>query len=269
MHLYVAYRAQVRAKVTALRAAQEPDHRSEDAARQLLGLCIDHLRRATPRLVLVGGAPGTGKSTVAADLHDSFGWKVVRSDAERKAQTDAAVGTSDRWKEGLYSPASTAHTYGVLMDAARVALVHGESIVLDASFTDGSQRAAARDVAEQTSAEVLELRCTLEPHERDRRIARRQRRDDDVSDANEEIAARLAAEADPWPEATVLPTDESPSVVAEKAVEVVRELDPWMSLPAIVAVVVGGIVLAALACWVVVAASLRRARSTPGSPRAR
>ncbi|HEY6533229.1 MAG TPA: AAA family ATPase [Acidimicrobiales bacterium] len=223
LHLYVAYRAQVRAKVTALRSDQEADHHSATAARDLLQLCDRHLRRATPRLVLVGGTPGTGKSTVARDLHEHFGWRVIRSDVVRKGDPAPTVGGSGRWREGAYSPAATERTYAALLAAAEESLAGGDDVVLDASFADAGHRAAARRFADQVSAEVLELRCTLEPAERDRRIARRLREGTDVSEADAGIAARLSAAADPWPEATDLPTDASPSAVAEKVVALVEQ----------------------------------------------
>ncbi|HWS47034.1 MAG TPA: gluconate kinase, partial [Acidimicrobiia bacterium] len=56
-HHYVARRALVRSKVAGLRA------RAEEAA-QLLALTLDHLERGRVRLVLVGGPPATGKSTL-------------------------------------------------------------------------------------------------------------------------------------------------------------------------------------------------------------
>ncbi|MDP1807390.1 MAG: hypothetical protein Q8K72_19595, partial [Acidimicrobiales bacterium] len=66
-HHHIAYRAQVRAKVAAVRWSQG-DTASGPTATRLLALCHDHLRRARVRLVLVGGNPGTGKSTVARDI---------------------------------------------------------------------------------------------------------------------------------------------------------------------------------------------------------
>ena len=61
-HHHIAYRAQVRAKVSAIRAEQGvPD--SADKAQALLRLALAHLEAGRVRLVLVGGLPGTGKST--------------------------------------------------------------------------------------------------------------------------------------------------------------------------------------------------------------
>ncbi len=82
-HCYVAYRAHVRSKVAALRSGQgDPDAGAQ--ARSLHALALDHLERAQVRLVLVGGAPGTGKTTVARAIGAAAGWSVISSDETRK-----------------------------------------------------------------------------------------------------------------------------------------------------------------------------------------
>ena len=77
LHYWVAYRAQVRMLVACLRQEQERDDspaqadEAADQARALLRRCTGHLEQAMPRLVLVGGLPGTGKSTLARNLGDA------------------------------------------------------------------------------------------------------------------------------------------------------------------------------------------------------
>ena len=88
-HYYIAFRALIRAKVACVRARQGERGRRAVAG-ALLALAHGHLRRARIRLVLVGGPPGAGKSTVAAGLGERLGWVVLRSDEVRKDV--AAVG---------------------------------------------------------------------------------------------------------------------------------------------------------------------------------
>jgi hypothetical protein len=63
-HHYVAYRAFVRAKVACLRSAQGDEEAAADAAAHA-ALTVEHLRAGAVRLILVGGLPGTGKSTAS------------------------------------------------------------------------------------------------------------------------------------------------------------------------------------------------------------
>jgi aminoglycoside phosphotransferase family enzyme len=71
-HHYIAYRAHVRAKVACLRAEQGLQ-RATATARQLHDLAERHLQAARIRLVLIGGAPGTGKTSLAQGLSDATG----------------------------------------------------------------------------------------------------------------------------------------------------------------------------------------------------
>jgi aminoglycoside phosphotransferase family enzyme/predicted kinase len=203
-HHYVAYRAHVRAKVACLRGG---DGAPGEVAR-LVHLADDHLARARVVLVLVGGGPGTGKSTVAVGIADARGWVVLRSDEVRKDL--AGIGHDERATaavdEGIYDAATTATTYRELLDRARTLLELGESVVLDATWGDEAQRAAARAVADATAADLVELRCVLPPEIAAARVAARERRGDDVSDATVEVARELAARADRWPSARDIDT---------------------------------------------------------------
>jgi uncharacterized protein len=214
---YVAFRALIRAKVSALRALQG-DVDAPARALELLDLARDHLRRGRVALVLVGGAPGTGKSTVAHGLAESRGWIVLRSDVVRKElvgldpyeHAPAALG------EGLYTPRATTRTYEELLRRARVALELGESVVLDASWSDARPRADAAHVAAATASDLIELRCDVDPNVADARIELRRATHDDPSDADRDVAATLRSGAAPWPSATVVDTSGTePDTVAE------------------------------------------------------
>jgi aminoglycoside phosphotransferase family enzyme/predicted kinase len=206
---YVAYRAHVRAKVACLRRAQGDEH-AEREARRLHALCLRHLERARVRLVLVGGAPGSGKSTVAAGLSQRMGWTVLRSDAARRSLLGPADPEGEAaYGEGRYAPERRAEVYAALVEEAGRRLALGESVVLDASWSAAPARDRARRVAESTRSELIEIRCDAPAAVGRERIADRAARGEDPSEATPEIARRLAADADPWPEASALDTDRS------------------------------------------------------------
>ncbi len=218
-HHHIAYRAQVRAKVAAIRATQGVEAAAADA-QQLLQLCRSRLEAGRVRLVVVGGLPGTGKSTVAAGIGDRLGAVVLRSDEIRKelAGIDTLQPAPDGFQAGIYDPSLTARTYGEMLRRARVALELGSSVVLDASFTDDRWRTEARAVASDTFADASELLCVA-PREvaaermRDRGLGR------DASDADPAIAAEMAETADPWPAAITIDTTGTVEQTRARAVE--------------------------------------------------
>jgi uncharacterized protein len=207
-HHHIAYRAQVRAKVTAIRARQGDD-RAAPEARRLLGIAHAHLEAARVRLVVVGGLPGTGKSTLAAALGEALGATVLRSDEVRKEL--AGIPVDQRAPhgvgEGLYDDATTDATYGALLDRAEVALAMGETVVLDASWTRGRWRDLARSLAVDAHADLVELRCEAPAEVAAERMRTRAAAGGDPSDATPAIAAAMADAADAWPTATPVPTD--------------------------------------------------------------
>jgi len=207
-HHYIAYRAVVRAKVACLQV----DVGGEAAARQArarLDLAHRHLQDGRVRLVLVGGAPGTGKTTLAEGLGGVTGWSVLDSDELRKdlAGLGHAQSAAAPFGEGIYDPTMTRTVYRRLLEQAGDLLTAGESVVLDASWTSAETRTAARELAHDRHAEVGELRCTASPAAVTARVDARSRSGVGASDADTEMAARLGTRQDPWPEAVTLDSD--------------------------------------------------------------
>lgn len=80
---FLAYRAFVRVKVACLRHAQgDPD--AAEQARSYAVIALTHLRAGEVRLILVGGLPGTGKTTLAGGVADALGAVLLSSDRVRK-----------------------------------------------------------------------------------------------------------------------------------------------------------------------------------------
>ncbi|MFB0617950.1 AAA family ATPase [Streptomyces sp. AGS-58] len=221
-HHYVAYRAFVRAKVSLIRAGQGASG-AETVSRRLTSTALRHLRTSAVSLTVVAGLPGSGKSTLSGALADRLGVTLLSSDRVRKelagipAEQSAAAG----YGEGLYTPEWTARTYAALLDRAAALLSCGESVVLDATWSDAGRRAAASRVAERTSADLVALHCQVPA---DVTAARLSARGPGTSDAGPDTAAAMAVREPPWPEAVPIDTGGALEAAVARALSAVR---PW------------------------------------------
>ncbi len=222
-HHYVAYRAHVRAKIACIRHRQG-DAEAAPLARSYLHLCRRHLELARRRLVLVGGTPGTGKTTVSEALSRTEGWTVVGTDRIRKELTGRAHTDRDFADPGagIYAAKVSRATYDEAFRRAALLLTGGESVVLDASFSDPAERQRARRLADQHGADLSELECVLDSATAKERIERRLEEGRDPSDARPEILEDLRALHAEWPEAIPIPTAESVDAAEAAALAAVR-----------------------------------------------
>jgi uncharacterized protein len=219
-HHHIAYRAQVRAKVSAIRADQGVSDAAAKA-QELLELARAHLQAGRIRLVLVGGLPGTGKSTLARGLADALGAVVLHSDVVRKelAGIPAEQHAAAPFGRGLYDQATRDATYRELLARAEASLGMGQVVVIDASWNREAHRADARRVAEATASDLVELRCVAPPAVVSERLAARAAAGSDPSDADAGIAAAMAAIGDPWSTAIEVDTAMDPTAVIERALD--------------------------------------------------
>lgn len=225
LHHFLAYRAFVRVKVACLRSAQVgADPTSDRAARQLSELAVRHLRDAAVRLVLVGGPPGSGKTTLAGAVADRLGMVVLSSDRIRKelAGIDPRHSASAPYGEGIYAPSWTARTYTELLHRAERLLERGESVLLDATWSDPERRSEAESVADRTASELTVLRCGLD----ERTAAERIRARSGISDADVVVAHAVRNAERPWLGGVDIDTALPPAKCAEDAVAAIRPFAP-------------------------------------------
>jgi aminoglycoside phosphotransferase family enzyme/predicted kinase len=207
---YIAYRAVMRAKIAALRRDQLDQTGSppaEDVDR-LVGLGLAHLARAQVRMLLVGGPPGTGKTTLAGAVADAVGGVLLSSDRLRKEVLglDPTRRHPAPYGSGIYTAEATERTYRYLAERAGEVLSRGELVVADASFSTRAHRALLREVAERTRTRLVEVRCRPPRAVAEARLRARAELPDRYSDAGPMVGGRLDHDSEPWPEAEVVDT---------------------------------------------------------------
>jgi predicted kinase len=140
----------------------------------------------------------------------ALGWKVLRSDDVRRAIPRIEEEEEEgRYGLGRYAPKATAAVYSELLTRAEGLLTSGESVVLDASWIDGSWRAAAQRVASQTGGDLVELCCRVRSDIADTRITQRLFANSDVSEATPQVRLAMQEAMDPWPTSSEIDTTDS------------------------------------------------------------
>ena len=204
LRYYQVHRALVRAKVAALRAAQQaagsaPQRETLRTLRRYLEVARRYSLPSKPTLMLTHGFSGSGKTTLTQSLLESCGAVRFRADVERKrlfglqalARSDAAM------KLRLYSPAANEATHARLRELASLALQGGSHVILDATFLDRTQRQLARELADRLGVAVLILDFRADAALLRRRVSERAARSDDASEADLAVLEQQLATAQP------------------------------------------------------------------------
>lgn len=185
--LWLSLRAMIRAHVEARRGAALNGDRGR-VWEGLLAMAERYLDPPPPRLVAVGGLPGTGKTTLARalapDLGAAPGALVLRSDEIRKRR--AGVAPEVRLPPSAYAPEESAAVFAELSRLAGECVALGHAAVADAVFLregerDQIQRAASPFLGIWLDAPMETLRA---------RVAARA---GDASDATVEVLESAAA----------------------------------------------------------------------------
>ena len=196
LHFYLAYRATVRAKVCAIRAAQAgiSKHSKSDelaACRSYLALAGQCLDRHSPALIITHGLPGSGKTTFSQLALQRMGAIRIRSDVERKRLFGLATLASSRAHAAdIYSPEATRLTYARLHELARGIMSAGYTAIVDAAFLQRDERETFRRLAQSMSAPFAI--ASLHAKEISLRERIRQRRHD-ASEADVAVLEKLKA----------------------------------------------------------------------------
>lgn len=204
LRYFETYRAMVRAKVATLRATQ-PDISNDDALTQrvlcgaYLTLALQYTRIPTPRLALMFGLSGSGKSVVAQSLADRTGAIVLRSDVERKrlfglAPMAASGSTQD---QGIYTASAHDATHQRLYDLARDIIRSGYTPIIDATFLKHTRRATFAQLAHELGVPVTIVSCHAPEAVLRQRVRARSAAANDASEATEDVLQQQLNHHDP------------------------------------------------------------------------
>jgi aminoglycoside phosphotransferase family enzyme/predicted kinase len=225
LRLYGAHRALVRAKVAALEytaATRSPERqrlRSDYAA--YVTVARDLLKPGKPRLVLMSGMSGSGKTWLAQRLAPRLSAVHVRSDVERKRLASLPEHESSRSgiDQGLYAPEANVDTYRRLAACASHIVAGGFSAIVDATFQRRADRALFSRLAREAGVPLVLVRCRAPVDVLRTRILERGGEGHDASEANLAVLDRQRATfevIDPGESLEVIDADTTHDMIVEE-----------------------------------------------------
>ena len=202
LRFYLAGRALVRAQVAAI-AETQSGQASGCGTAEYLALAIRLARETDARLAITHGLPGSGKSFVSRGLLEAAGAIRVRSDIERKRLfgLGASQSSQGRVAAGIYDSTSTERTYARLLEVARIALVAGWPVIVDAAFLLAAERSNFAALAEELCVPFAILDCRAALPLLRQRLEQRKSSGGDASEADVAVLERLRAVAEPLTQA--------------------------------------------------------------------
>jgi aminoglycoside phosphotransferase family enzyme/predicted kinase len=204
--LYYVYHALIRAKIAAIRSVERELQTDAEIDLEEMRYYCDVARHwvvpRVPRLVLMHGYSGSGKTWLSRQLLARMPAISVRSDIERKRllgleeadRTDGGVGA------GAYAPGVRQGVYVRLANLADTLLTAGHHVIVDASFLDRRDREVFYELARQREISVALVDVCARDEELLQRLRERTLRGSDASDADVAVLGYQHEHADPLDE---------------------------------------------------------------------
>jgi uncharacterized protein len=234
LRFYIAYRAIVRAMVSAIRSRQ-PGLSSRAKAealvscRSFIALAAEQLARThgRPPLVVTHGLPGSGKTTFAQAALERFQAIRIRSDVERKRLFGLSpLAGSHSHPTDIYSADATQRTYARLYKLARELLTAGFPVIVDAAFLKREERKRFGLLAHELAAPFVIMSIRANTATLRKNIGRRQSESRDASEADAAVLELLQEKQEP------LSAQEYSDAVEfrNEGFDVTTDLHPWEKL---------------------------------------
>ncbi|HXZ99430.1 MAG TPA: AAA family ATPase [Candidatus Binatia bacterium] len=182
VHHYIALQAVTLAAAAGSARGRRPAQPAQ--VRDLVLVAVRHLEMGRIILVLVGGEPGAGTSTVA------------RAVAQRWGSMLLCTGLAEAPDEQV-------------LDLAGHALRTGQGVVVDLAGCDPGWRRRAARMAEVTHSDCVQLSCTASAQLRTRRLAQRAEDRSGITSAAGSATRQITTPWVSWPEATLVDTGQT------------------------------------------------------------
>ncbi|WP_018864250.1 bifunctional aminoglycoside phosphotransferase/ATP-binding protein [Thioalkalivibrio sp. ARh3] len=191
--LYQVYRALIRAKVQGIHAQESHLPSDEQAAHRAemgryLALAERLTEPGTPRLVLMHGVSGSGKTVISTQVIEALGALRLRSDIERKRLGD----------DVSYSEEARGQIYDRLRQRADDLLSLGHTVIVDATFLTRAQRAPFQKLAARHQAGFAVVACHASERVLQERLEQRAAAGQDASDADYQVMQQQRPQQE-WP----------------------------------------------------------------------
>lgn len=185
--LYLCRQAYVRAKVNSLllndsSLSQQEREKAIESAKKYYNLALNYTQKSKPRLIIMSGLSGSGKTTIARKIASKINGIHLRSDAVRKHL--AGIKLDEKGTDNLYTDEMSIKTYQALLDIAEMLLKESFTVILDAKFDYQQWRLKAQQIAEKLSIPFHIIHCLADKETLETRLMQRQ---GDISDATPQL----------------------------------------------------------------------------------
>ena len=207
LNFYRVYRTLVRAKITALRAQQINQDSYEQ--QQTLNLSQQYIQQAhsyiltsrSPKLILMQGVSGSGKSHLANTLQEQLKLNAIIISSDRIRKTLFGVNSTHRVNElekaKLYSSTMNAKTYSALLEYAKESLCCGFNVIVDATLLKKIHRQKFYALASSINIKPYLISMQTQPEFAKKTIQLRLKNNLNPSDANVDIMLKQINAIDP------------------------------------------------------------------------